>query len=112
MFNPISVYLYKIDESLRNQQKKTAIKKALLQFANRPHNQFIVFSSSIEDVVELAASLNMFHVFNQWLFFLPVTTDRVNTYSLTQNLNEGANIAFAVNDTVVGCQVSMVSGLI
>uniref|UniRef100_W8BGJ6 Glutamate receptor ionotropic, delta-1 n=2 Tax=Ceratitis capitata TaxID=7213 RepID=W8BGJ6_CERCA len=99
---PFSLLLYRIDDSLRSQKKRTVIRQMLMNFQDNVQTprQFIVLSKFYEDIVEIAASLKLFHVYNQWLFF--VLNEELRNYdavSVTQNLEEGANIAFILNAT-------------
>lgn len=105
---PISLILYNIDETLRGQQKRMALRQALSQFAPAKHElkrqQFLVISKFHEDIIEIAETLSMFHVNNQWMFF--VLEDQRGDFdanTVTINLDEGANIAFALNETVSDC---------
>lgn len=105
---PISLMLYKIDESLRGQQKRISLRQALAQFAPIKHEQkrqqFLVISKFHEDIIEIAETLSMFHVNNQWMFFVLEDLRRdFDANSVTINLDEGANIAFALNETVTNC---------
>ncbi|XP_023172805.2 ionotropic receptor 93a [Drosophila hydei] len=105
---PISLILYKIDESLRGQQKRISLRQALAQFAPIKHEQkrqqFLVISKFHEDIIEIAETLSMFHVNNQWMFFVLEDLRRdFDANSVTINLDEGANIAFALNETVTNC---------
>lgn len=107
---PISLYLYSINDRLRSQKKRQAIREALLPFQKHPreYNQFIIFSKFYEDIIEVADSMDMFHVNNQWLFF--VLEEHLRTFdamAVTQNIAEGANIAFVLNETVSDCQVGI-----
>lgn len=70
--------------------------------------QFIVLSKFYEDIVEIAASMKLFDVFNQWVFFV-MNEEQHNhdPMSVTQNLEEGANIAFALNTTEPTCSSSI-----
>ncbi|KAH8343645.1 hypothetical protein KR059_002422, partial [Drosophila kikkawai] len=106
---PISLILYKIDDSLRGQKKRTALRQALSQFAPTKHEekrqQFLVVSAFHEDIIEIAETLNMFHVGNQWMFFVLDKVRRdFDAGAVTFNLDEGANIAFALNETLPDCQ--------
>ncbi|XP_070072674.1 ionotropic receptor 93a, partial [Drosophila takahashii] len=106
---PISLILYKINDSLRGQQKRAALRRALAQFAPNKHEetrqQFLVVSAFHEDIIEIAETLNMFHVGNQWMFFVLDKVRRdFDAGTVTINLDEGANIAFALNETQPECQ--------
>ncbi|XP_067617872.1 ionotropic receptor 93a isoform X3 [Eurosta solidaginis] len=105
-----SMMLYKIDDSLHSQKKRTALRQMLGNFRRNAHNsrQFIVLSKFYEDIVEIAASMDMFHVYNQWAFFV-LNEDQLgyDAMSVTQNLNEGANIAFISNTTNPSCVSSI-----
>ncbi|KAH8382894.1 hypothetical protein KR009_005738 [Drosophila setifemur] len=105
---PISLVLYKINDSLRGQKKRAALRRALSQFAPVKHEekrqQFLVVSKSHEDIIEIAETLNMFHVGNQWMFFVLEQQSSFDAASATINLDEGANIAFALNETKSDCQ--------
>lgn len=105
---PISVILYKIDESLRGQKKRVHLRQALSQFTPAKHElkrqNFLVISKFHEDIIEIAETLNMFHVNNQWMFFvLDEMSQFFDANSVTINLDEGANIAFALNETLPNC---------
>lgn len=105
---PLSVILYKIDETLRGQQKRAALRQALAQFAPTKHElkrqQFLVISQFHEDIIEIAETLSMFHVNNQWMFFVSEQLHAgFDASTVTMNLDEGANIAFALNETVSDC---------
>ncbi|XP_014095980.3 ionotropic receptor 93a isoform X1 [Bactrocera oleae] len=107
---PFSLLLYQIDDTLRSQKKRTAIRQMLNAFqagAQTPR-QFIVLSKFCEDIVEIAASMKLFHVYNQWVFFV-LNEDQRNhdPMSVTQNLEEGANIVFALNTTNPTCSSSI-----
>lgn len=107
---PFSLLLYQIDDTLRSQKKRTAIRQMLNAFqagAQTPR-QFIVLSKFCEDIVEIAASMKLFHVYNQWVFFV-LNEDQRNhdPMSVTQNLEEGANIVFALNKTNPTCSSSI-----
>uniref|UniRef100_A0A905RZW6 Lig_chan-Glu_bd domain-containing protein n=1 Tax=Stomoxys calcitrans TaxID=35570 RepID=A0A905RZW6_STOCA len=107
---PISLYLYSINDHLRTQKKRQAIREALIPFQKHPreYQQFIVFSKFYEDIIEMADNMDMFHVNNQWLFF--VLEDHLRTFdhmAVTQNLAEGANIAFVLNETLPNCYNSL-----
>lgn len=106
---PISLYLYSIKDNLRSQKKRQAIREALQPFqtvSQDPHN-FIIFSKFYEDIIEMAENMNMFHVKNQWLFFILEEEEReFDSMAVTQNLNEGTNIAFVLNETMPNCAVS------
>ncbi|XP_075148376.1 ionotropic receptor 93a [Haematobia irritans] len=107
---PISLYLYSINDRLRTQKKRQAIREALLPFQNHPreHNQFIVFSKFYEDIIEMADGMDMFHINNQWLFFvLDENQRKFDSMAITQNLNEGANVAFVLNQTLPSCENSL-----
>uniref|UniRef100_A0A1I8M4L7 Ionotropic glutamate receptor C-terminal domain-containing protein n=1 Tax=Musca domestica TaxID=7370 RepID=A0A1I8M4L7_MUSDO len=107
---PISLYLYSINERLRSQRKRQAIREALLPFQRHPResNQFIVFSKFYEDIIEMADNMDMYHVNNQWLFFvLEENTENFDAMAVTQNLAEGANIAFVLNETLPSCETSL-----
>ncbi|XP_068154999.1 ionotropic receptor 93a [Drosophila tropicalis] len=106
---PISLILYKVNDSLHGQQKRTALRQALGQFAmpkhEQKHQQFLVISKFHEDIIEIAETLNMFHVSNQWMFFVLEELRRdFDASTVTINLDEGANIAFALNETYPDCQ--------
>ncbi|XP_041673704.1 ionotropic receptor 93a [Drosophila eugracilis] len=106
---PISLILYKINDTLRGQQKRAALRQALAQFAPTKHEemsqQFLVVSAFHEDIIEIAETLNMFHVGNQWMFFVLDKVRRdFDAGTVTMNLDEGANIAFALNETLPDCQ--------
>ncbi|KAH8268070.1 hypothetical protein KR018_012072, partial [Drosophila ironensis] len=106
---PISLILYKINDSLRGQKKRAALRQALAQFAPHKHElkkqQFLVVSKFHEDIIEIAETLNMFHVGNQWMFFVLDKLRRdFDAGAVTVNLDEGANIAFALNETLPDCQ--------
>lgn len=106
---PISLYLYSINDGLRSQKKRQAIREVLQPFKadSRNANNFIIFSRFYEDIIEMADHMNMFHVKNQWLFFVLEERRReFDALSVTQNLYEGANIAFVLNETVSDCMVS------
>ncbi|XP_054747886.1 ionotropic receptor 93a isoform X1 [Anastrepha obliqua] len=103
---PFSLLLYKIDDSLRSQRKRTAIRQTLTHFQDQAHTprQFIVVSKFYEDIVETASSMELFHAYNQWAFF--VMSEQKRSYdamSVTQSLGEGANIAFILNSTTPTC---------
>ncbi|EDW96190.2 uncharacterized protein Dyak_GE25033 [Drosophila yakuba] len=109
---PISLILYKINDSLRGQQKRVALRQALSQFAPSKHEemrqQFLVISAFHEDIIEIAETLNMFHVGNQWMIFVLGMVGRdFDVGAATINLDEGANIAFALNETDPNCQDSL-----
>ncbi|XP_017477570.1 PREDICTED: uncharacterized protein LOC108367467 [Rhagoletis zephyria] len=107
---PFSLVLYKIDDTLRSQKKRTAIRQTLANFLDnaRTARQFIVLSKFYEDFVEIAASMDLFGVFNQWVFFVLNEEQRnYDAMSITQNLGEGANIAFILNSTVPSCVSSI-----
>lgn len=108
---PIALYLYKINDNLRSQKKRQAIREALQPFQtnSKESRNFMVFSKFYEDIIEMAQNMNMFHVRNQWLFFVLEEHLRdFNALSVTQNLGEGTNIAFALNETLPGCMVNFV----
>ncbi|XP_055903819.1 ionotropic receptor 93a [Eupeodes corollae] len=106
--DPIALYIYTFDDNLRSQKKRSKLRETLRKFTRSRNNQFIVFSNSIEDIMEVAQELKMFHIYNQWLFFDLHQVNEDWTFDLlTQNLNEGANIAFAVNETSRMCQESL-----
>lgn len=105
---PISVILFKIDETLRGQEKRAALRQALKEFAPINHElkrqQFLVISKFHEDIIEIAETLSMFHVNNQWMFFVLDELRRdFDASTVTINLDEGANIAFALNETQPNC---------
>lgn len=109
---PISLILYEINDSLRGQQKRVALRQALSQFAPNKHEemrqQFLVISAFHEDIIEIAETLNMFHVGNQWMIFvLDMVARDFDAGTVTINLDEGANIAFALNETDPNCQDSL-----
>ncbi|XP_073816312.1 ionotropic receptor 93a [Musca autumnalis] len=107
---PISLYLYSINERLRSQKKRQAIRDTLIPFQRHPReaNQFIVFSQFYEDIIEMADNMDMFHINNQWMFFvLEENTKNFDAMAVTQNLAEGANIAFILNETLPSCQNSL-----
>lgn len=112
---PIALYLYNINDNLRSQKKRQAIREALEPFqtnSKESHN-FIVFSKFYEDIIEMAQNMNMFHVKNQWLFFvLEEHLREFNALSVTQNLGEGTNIAFALNETMSACTVRFLKVLL
>lgn len=106
---PISLILYKINDSLKGQKKRSALRQALAQFAPPKHElkqqQFLVVSKFHDDIIEIAETLNMFHVGNQWMFFILEQVRRdFDAGTVTINLDEGANIAFALNKTLPNCQ--------
>ncbi|XP_037717330.1 ionotropic receptor 93a [Drosophila subpulchrella] len=110
--SPISLILYKINDSLRGQQKRAALRRALAQFAPNKHEemrqQFLVVSAFHEDIIEIGETLNMFHVGNQWMFFVLDKDPRnFDPDAVTINLDEGANIAFALNETRTDCQYTL-----
>ncbi|XP_017844834.1 ionotropic receptor 93a [Drosophila busckii] len=105
---PISLILYAIDEKQRGQQKRKALRDALAQFAPTKHElkrqQFLVVSKFHEDIIEIAETMSMFHVNNQWIFFVLEEVRRdFDANAVTMNLDEGANIAFALNETIPHC---------
>ncbi|KAI9577332.1 hypothetical protein GQX74_013041 [Glossina fuscipes] len=107
---PISIVLYSIDDQLKGQKKRLAIREILQLFDSRSQNkqQFMIFSKFYEDIIEIAENMQMFHVGNQWLFF--IFEDKRKNFdvtSVTQNLEEGANIAFALNETRSECKKSL-----
>ena len=105
---PISLYLYSINDHLKSQKKRHAISEALQPFRTNEketHN-FIVFSKFHEDIIEMAENMKMFHAKNQWLFFISEDYLReFDAMAITQNLNEGTNIAFVLNETMPSCKV-------
>ncbi|XP_032312230.1 ionotropic receptor 93a [Drosophila ananassae] len=106
---PISLILYKINDSLKGQKKRSALRQALAQFAPPKHElkqqQFLVVSKFHDDIIEIAETLNMFHVGNQWMFFILEKVRRdFDAGTVTINLDEGANVAFALNKTLPDCQ--------
>ncbi|XP_036673831.3 ionotropic receptor 93a isoform X2 [Drosophila suzukii] len=110
--SPISLILYKINDSLRGQQKRATLRRALAQFAPNKHEemrqQFLVVSAFHEDIIEIGETLNMFHVGNQWMFFVLDKDPRnFDPDAVTINLDEGANIAFALNETSPDCQYTL-----
>ncbi|XP_055850497.1 ionotropic receptor 93a [Episyrphus balteatus] len=106
--DPISLYIYTFDDDLRSQRKRARMRETLRTFTRSRNNQFIVFSNSVEDIVEVAEELKMFHIHNQWLYFdLHDNNEDWTFESLTQNLKEGANIAFAINETNRNCEESL-----
>uniref|UniRef100_A0A1A9Z7D3 Ionotropic glutamate receptor C-terminal domain-containing protein n=1 Tax=Glossina pallidipes TaxID=7398 RepID=A0A1A9Z7D3_GLOPL len=107
---PMSIVLYNIDDQLKRQKKRSAIREILQLFDGRSQSkqQFMIFSKFYEDIIEIAENMRMFHVGNQWLFFIFEDTRRdFDVTSVTQNLKEGANIAFALNETRNECQKSL-----
>uniref|UniRef100_A0A1A9W573 Ionotropic glutamate receptor C-terminal domain-containing protein n=1 Tax=Glossina brevipalpis TaxID=37001 RepID=A0A1A9W573_9MUSC len=107
---PISIVLYSIDDQLKRQKKRSAIRDILQLFSGRSQSkqQFMIFSKFYEDIIEIAENMQMFHVSNQWLFFIFEDTEKdFDVLSVTQNLEEGANIAFALNETRHECQISL-----
>uniref|UniRef100_A0A1A9V502 Ionotropic glutamate receptor C-terminal domain-containing protein n=1 Tax=Glossina austeni TaxID=7395 RepID=A0A1A9V502_GLOAU len=107
---PISIVLYNIDDQLKRQKKRSAIREILQLFDGRSQSkqQFMIFSKFYEDIIEIAENMRLFHVGNQWLFFIFEDTRRdFDVTSVTQNLKEGANIAFALNETRSECQKSL-----
>ncbi|KAM7360872.1 ionotropic receptor 93a isoform 2-T2 [Cochliomyia hominivorax] len=108
---PISLYFYSINDNLKSQKKRQAIREALQPFqasTQKSHN-FIIFSKFYEDIIEMAENMNMFHVRNQWLFFILEENHRedFDALTVTQNLNEGTNLAFVLNQTMPGCVNSL-----
>lgn len=79
----------------------------------RYQQQFLIISQFYEDIIEMADSMNMFHINNQWLFFILNDVNQEKTAKeaefdpmiITQNLQEGTNIAFVLNDTNPNCEV-------
>ncbi|XP_003736546.3 ionotropic receptor 93a [Drosophila pseudoobscura] len=105
---PISLILYKIDDSLRGQKKRAALRHALSHFSPINHEQknqqFLVLSKFHDDIIEIGETMNMFHVGNQWMFFVFDTMRQdFDASTVTINLAEGANIAFALNETNTDC---------
>ena len=108
---PISMYLYTFNDTLRSQRKRVAIRRALLPFtrSGEPH-QFMVFSKYYEEIIEIGQSLGMFNIRNQWLFFvMEEKSQNFDPMLVTQFLQEGANIAFALNETQLDCVVSFIT---
>lgn len=107
---PISLYLYRIDDQLRSQRKRQSIRDILWPFRTNPSepHQFMIFSKFYDDIIEVAESMDMFHVNNQWLFFILEKYRRnFDEMLVTQNLKEGANIAFVFNNTIPSCENSL-----
>ncbi|XP_037810946.1 ionotropic receptor 93a [Lucilia sericata] len=107
---PIALYLYGINDQLRSQKKRQAIREALQPFQtnSQDSHNFIIFSKFYEDIIEVAENMNMFHAKNQWLFFVLEEHRRdFDALAVTQNLQEGTNIAFVLNETTSDCVISL-----
>ncbi|XP_037955299.1 ionotropic receptor 93a-like [Teleopsis dalmanni] len=106
---PISVLLYTIDDTLRGQKRRQAIRNALAPFTYKPtenHHQFLIVSKFHDEIIEIADSMQMFHINNQWFFIILGDEQTYKSFDpaiVTQNLAEGTNIAFALNETDPSC---------
>ena len=106
MLKPISIYVYQVLNDTTYNTSLVSIEKILLNFVKKKNNRFIVLLSSVNHILEVAAKLNMFNVYNQWLFFLPKGMYGHDIPGLANVITEGANVAFAVNKTREDCKVT------
>lgn len=108
-FQPMSIYLYNVNSTgpgISTSRSESNYESILQYYKKFKYNQFIVFSSSIQEVIEVAKKLNLLDTFNQWLFFIPPAKEISDIHSITEGIVEGANVAFAFNSTRQGsCNV-------
>ncbi|XP_055387982.1 ionotropic receptor 93a [Condylostylus longicornis] len=104
--SPISIFINKA--SNKKEEREMSIEQLLKKYTVFKYNKFVVFTSYADLVINAASKLKMFTSFNQWLFLLPARSDiKYNVYTLVQNISEGANVAFASNNTKDKCQESI-----
>ncbi|KAL5274387.1 hypothetical protein ACFFRR_000866 [Megaselia abdita] len=102
-FQPMSIYLHNVNATKTGTQKTDSPYENIFRpYTKIKYNQFLVFSSQIQEVISVAKKLNLLDTFNQWLFFIPPTKEISDINSLTEGIVEGANIAFAFNSTSQG----------
>lgn len=107
-FQPMSIYLHNVNSSgSETVGAEKAYEDILWSYKKFKYNQFLVYSSSIKEVIGVAKKMNLLNTFNQWLFFIPPAKELSDINSLTEGVVEGANIAFVFNSTEQGsCNVS------
>lgn len=107
-FQPMSIFLHNVNSSGTEKVKdENHYENILRLYKSNKFNKFLIFSSSIKEVLKTAAKLNLLNTFNQWLFFIPPAKEISDISSLTEGVVEGSNIAFVFNSTAQGsCNVS------
>lgn len=107
-FEPLSLYLHTLNSSGSDIIQNQKIYENILRpYKQIKYNQFLIFSSSIKQILAVAEKLNLLNTFNQWLFFIPPAKEISDINSLTEHIAEGANVAFAFNSTgQSNCNVS------